>query len=229
MTSPPAKGNSIRAVTSNQSAIHDKLEDIVRKHLSTSFLKPVMAHNRQAFSNAHDWLRRQQRPLILDSFCGTGESTAWLARHHPECAVIGIDKSEARLSKHQFAGDNYLLVRADTDDMWRLAVDAGWQPVRHTLFYPNPWPKSEHIKRRCHGSPLFKTMLELGGEIELRTNWRIYAEEFCAALNIAEISAMTESFQPDQIVTAFERKYSEAGQTLWRVRSQLSSPPLSPL
>ena len=231
MTSDTAKGNNtkgVRAVTSNQPAIHEKLDSTVQRHLKHPFRKPIAPHTQTAFNEADQWLAAQRsgqhRPLLLDSFCGTGESTVWLARNHPDCAVIGIDKSAARLNKQQQRPENALLVRADTDDFWRLALTAGWQPQRHTLFYPNPWPKAEHLKRRIHGSALLPTLLALGGTAELRTNWRIYAEEFCRALKIAGISAEPKLLSVSQPVTAFERKYHQAGQTLWQVVAPLSLP-----
>lgn len=227
MTSDTAKGNNtkgVRAVTSNQPSLHEKLDSTVRRHLAHAFRKPIAPHNQSAFAEAEQWLKAQDRPLLLDSFCGTGESTVWLARNNPGCAVIGLDKSAARLGKQSQCPTNALLVRADTDDFWRLALAAGWQPRRHTLFYPNPWPKAEHLKRRIHGSALLPTLLALGGTAELRTNWRIYAEEFCRALKIAGISAEPGILSVSQPVTAFERKYHHAGQTLWQVVAPLSLP-----
>nr|WP_221200482.1 SAM-dependent methyltransferase [Litorivivens lipolytica] len=203
------------------------METTVRRHLEHPFRKPITAHTQAAFDAAANWLASQHRPLLLDSFCGTGESTVWLAQSHPDCAVIGIDKSAARLDKQKHLPDNALLVRADADDFWRLALAANWQPQQHTLFYPNPWPKSEHLKRRVQGSPLLPTLLNLGGIIELRTNWRIYAEEFCFALKIAGFSVEPKILHVGQPVTAFERKYHEAGQTLWQVVAPLSSHPPS--
>ncbi len=218
MTTERQKGNTVRSVSSNQSGIHDKLAASVAKHLENPFRKPYSAHNEKAFHTAQAWLSAQQRPFILDSYCGTGESTRTLAQMFPGHAVLGIDKSAARLARHQASGeDNYHLLRADTDDIWRLLADAGLRPDRHCIFYPNPWPKADHLKRRCHGSPLFPSLLALGGELDLRTNWRIYAEEFCAALKIADIAAQVTEFKANPAITAFERKYSEAGQSLWRV------------
>lgn len=231
MTSDATKGNSVRAVSSNQPGVHEYLEPIVRKHLNSRFRKPLSAHNERAFAEAEHWWRRVgKKPLILDSFCGTGESTHWLARHYPQCAVLGIDRSATRLARHRGGdADNYLLLRADTDDLWRLIAAAGWPVSRHCLLYPNPWPKAEHLKRRCHGSPLFPTLLQLGGELELRSNWHIYAEEFCAALKIAKIDAKCVEYAPNPPITAFERKYHGASHTLWTVRSQLPKPPPAPL
>lgn len=234
MTTEQQKGNTVRAVSSNQSAIHDKLSDTVAKHLNSEFKKPYRKHSEQAFKTASHWLREQDRPYILDSFCGTGESTRALALQYPQYAVLGVDKSADRLARHQrivsqTAPNNYMLLRADTDDLWRLLLMANLLPEKHCIFYPNPWPKSDHLKRRCHGSPLFSTLLALGGKFELRTNWRIYAEEFCAALTVAGICSQVSEFTANPAITAFERKYSEAGQSLWRLRCQLPSPPPSPL
>lgn len=212
----------MRAVSSNQRAIHDKLTATVAKHLRTRFRKPLGPHSEQAFAEAQRWLHHQNKPFILDSYCGTGDSTRNLAEQFPQYAVLGIDKSAARLARHQPSeSNNYLLLRADTDDLWRQLLDAGLRPEKHCIFYPNPWPKSEHLKRRCHGSPLFSTLLDLGGELDLRSNWRIYAEEFCAALALANIHTQVMEFSANPAITAFERKYSEAGQTLWRVGCQL--------
>ena len=230
MTTGPQKGNTVRAVSSNQQGPHHKLGATVTKHLQTRFQKPIGSHSAKAFADAQRWLRASDKPFILDSFCGTGESTRWLAGQYPDCVVLGVDKSAARLARHQASEQsNYLLLRADTDDVWRLLVTAGLLPHKHCIFYPNPWPKSEHLMRRCHGSPLFSTLLALGGELELRTNWRIYAEEFCAALAVADISAQVSEFTANPPVTAFERKYSDAGQSLWRLQCELPSPPPAPL
>ena len=115
------------------------------------------------------------------------------------------------------------VLRADVDDFWRLAVEDSWHLTRHCLFYPNPWPKSCHFKRRVQGSPLFPSLLALGGEVEVRSNWPIYIQEFAAALAIAGHSASVEKFSPEQTLTPFERKYSESGQPLWRCVSQLNT------
>lgn len=212
-----------KSIISNQTGIHDKLEAVVRRHLSSPFRRPFPEFSLQAFEQARQWLNTQSATtLIFDSYCGVGESTAALAKQHPEAAIIGLDKSLHRLDKHdEHYSDtnnekNYLLLRADVDDFWRLAVQAGWKLDYHYLFYPNPWPKSHHLKRRCQGSPLFPSLLQLGGQLELRSNWDLYVKEFAAALNIAGHPAEALEFNPDAPITPFERKYQLAGQTLWR-------------
>ena len=215
-----------RIITSNQQQLHHNLEPVVRRHLNTRFQRPYPDYSLEVFAQAKQRLSQHQGEIILDSFCGVGESTVNLARQYPNALVIGIDKSVARLNKHddhyrQSGIDNYLLLRADVDDFWRLAVEDDWHLARHCLFYPNPWPKSCHFKRRIHGSPLFATLLALGGEVEVRSNWPIYVQEFAAALAIAGHSATLEEFTPKPSITPFERKYHESGQPLWQCVSQL--------
>jgi len=174
--------------------------------------------------------------VIIDSGCGTGESTLHLAKRFPNTPVIGIDKSGMRLNKAgnpaQTAGEdipqNAFWVRAELLDFWRLALDrvnAGqWTIPYHAVFYPNPWPKQSEATRRFHMHPIFPTLLALGKTTELRTNWEIYAREFAEATRIVfegsavkAASITCESFDPTYPETAFERKYKEARQKLWRV------------
>lgn len=210
-----------RSVNSNQQGPHLQLEKVVRRHLNSRFRRPFADFSQRTFDAIDSVVSRHSGPLIIDSYCGVGESTLHLARENPEALVIGIDKSLHRLDKHdrEYRAnnvDNYRLVRADVDDLWRLALQAGWQPVQHYLLYPNPWPKSAHLKRRCHGSPLFPTLLALGGVLELRSNWATYVEEFALAVKLAGYPAQTERYSPSQPITPFERKYHASGQALWR-------------
>lgn len=222
MTTTPS-----RRISSNQSSIHDKLTVVVERHLQTQFRRPYADHSQRAFAQAQQIRRFHHGPIILDSFCGVGESTANIARQFPDALVFGIDKSSHRLQKHaeHYADDqlnNYYLLQADVEDFWRLAVTDGWQLDRHYLLYPNPWPKAAQLKRRVHGSAVFPALLALGGALDLRSNWSIYVEEFNAALAIAGQSGLVDRYQPDNPMTPFERKYLASGQPLWRCICQLT-------
>ena len=123
---------------------------------------------------------------------------------------------------------NAFWIRAELLDFWRLALEhvksGKWTIPYHAVYYPNPWPKQSEATRRFHMHPIFPTLLALGKTIELRTNWEIYAREFAEAARIVyderAVAGMTikcESFDPSAPETAFERKYKEARQKLWRV------------
>ncbi|GDY26823.1 tRNA (guanine(46)-N(7))-methyltransferase TrmB [Agarivorans sp. Toyoura001] len=219
------EGNS-RSVSSNQQGIHENLRKVVQRHLDEPFQKPYQQHTLDAFHQLEKQVEAAGRPLVFDSCCGTGVSTAALAELHPEALVIGMDKSAHRLTKHQAhfdqAGQNYLLLQVDLNDFWRLALEAGWQPSHHYVLYPNPWPKSRHLQRRWHGSAVFPYMLKLGGTLELRSNWVTYLEEFQIALTMAGYNSELNSYQSDKPITAFERKYQNSGQQLWQLQSHLS-------
>ncbi|MDX1706443.1 SAM-dependent methyltransferase [Pseudidiomarina sp.] len=216
-----------RAVTTNQHGNHDDLVAVVMRHLRSPFRKPIQEHNREAFQQAQQLVADWDGPLILDSCCGVGESTAWLAAKNPGALVIGVDKSAHRLSRHAHyehaeAGQRYLLVRADLHDFWRLALDAHWHLSQHYILYPNPWPKAAHLSRRWHGGPVWPYVIGLGGELVMRSNWPIYLTEVASSLALVNCSAnlhpLLASHEP---ITPFERKYQHSGQQLWELRARL--------
>lgn len=237
-----------RSVKSNQDSIHKDLEELVRKYARTSFLRPIADHTREAFAKAEKFIesfyeskdqsseckdRRTPVQVILDSGCGTGESTIHIAKRFPDIPVIGIDKSLARLDKAENAGRNLELpsnafwVRGELLDFWKLAhekmQEGLWTVPYHAIFFPNPWPKQSEATRRFHMHPIFPTMLPMAKVTELRTNWEIYAQEFAKAATILgsekniELCAEYKEYRPEEPETAFERKYMEARQQLWQV------------
>jgi len=277
-----------RPVQSSQQTIHQHLRAVVGKHLGTRFDKPISSHTLSAFEEAcsfvynHAAYNRNNAPIIVDSCCGTGESTRRLAARFPEALVVGIDKSAQRIARfarsqsdktwtersqtennnHPVLGivaenetdettgsspnesspdgssphhaapqcpRNLLMLRADAIDFWRLAAqavrDGTWRVARHFLLYPNPYPKPQHLLQRWHGHPVFPDVVALCKHVELRTNWRVYAEEFAIAWHIATgTHAFVEELQPDDVLaegamTAFERKYARSGHTLYRLRT----------
>ncbi len=214
-----------RSVLSNQLGPHHNLLKIVSKHRDSVFAKPYAAHSQAAFRQAHQWLQeRGDRALIFDSCCGVGQSSRQLARAHPECSVIGVDKSEHRIQREVGeVPDNLLLLRADLNDFYRLAAEAQWRLHKHFILYPNPWPKSAHLGRRWHGAPVFPSMVDLGGVIELRTNWSLYAQEFKLALSCYNVDAELTPLTTEEPMTPFEAKYQRSGQSLWRLIADVSA------
>ncbi len=215
--------NKSSIVTSNQLGIHDDLENKLKKHLTNPFRKPYRPFSAEIFYKANEVINNINLPIILDSGCGTGESTLVLSKQYTDALVVGIDKSEKRLEKFItndsfFEKDNLILIRADVIDIWRMIKQSNWNIKKHYLLYPNPWPKKDQLKRRWHGHPVFPEMLRLSNNIELRTNWQIYAEEFLAALEfVIGKSAKLETIEVDQFISPFEKKYYESGHELYRV------------
>ncbi len=209
-----------RKISSAQLGPHPRLGEVVCRHLRSAYLRMPSEAGKAAFATIAGRLARE--PFVLDSGCGTGASTLQLARELPDRLVIGVDKSAARLAAAQrnLALDkmpqNVLLLHCELVDFWQLAAAAGLRCERQLFLYPNPWPKPDHLPRRWHGHPVLPAILALGGEIELRTNWRIYAAEFAQALRLAGLKAHLETITPIDPLTPFERKYAASGHELWR-------------
>lgn len=211
-----------RIPVSAQQGAHEQLLRHVERHLVEPFRKPVLQHNRAAFDGSlAGW--DGHAPLILDAGCGVGHSTIQLARLFPDHWVIGVDQSEDRLQRRKPYPDallprNMVFVRADLVDYWRLCVEAGACLARHYILYPNPWPKIGHLGRRWHAHPVFPFIPQLGGLLECRSNWQVYIQEFCIALQ--RVTGQTVSWDVYAAavpLTPFERKYRDSGQTLYRV------------
>ncbi len=212
-----------RNIDSNQTAPHEKLVGVVQKHLTSEFKKPIAEHTQAVFDQVQKEFIKVGKPLIFDSCCGVGDSTRVLAQKHPNHFVLGVDKSESRTTRERAGVDpvNMHIVRADLNDFYRLMMAAGWQAEKHYVLYPNPWPKSAHLGRRWHGAPVFPAMLNLGGKLELRSNWKLYLEEFQIALKLAGHSAILQAYEPDEYYTPFEKKYHQSEQKLWRLTAGL--------
>ncbi|MBL4910970.1 MAG: SAM-dependent methyltransferase [Alteromonadaceae bacterium] len=233
MTTKNITGDS-KAIMSNQDGIHDKLAKIVNKHLQYEFKKPYQAHTKQAFVDVNEQVKtflltNKNAEIILDACCGVGQSTRILAQQNPNALVIGVDKSANRLDRNveeltHFDGskqvDNFVLVRADLNDFYRLVKATNWPVTKHYILYPNPWPKSKHLQRRWHGSAVFPQMIEIGQQLILRSNWRLYLEEFQAALLLtgrqSQLTAVVVA-ENSQALTPFEAKYQASGQQCWQL------------
>ena len=212
-----------RPVRSRQRIVHPRLGAALEAHLSRAWRAPLHPPTVEAFAALQRIVNGNTDNLVLDAGCGTGESTRQIARALPGCLVIGVDKSANRLRRGGVLGcphqaDNAIWLRADLATFWRLALDAGWRLQRHYLLYPNPWPKASHLRRRWHAHPVFPQLLQLGGVLEMRTNWKVFAEEFALAANRVLGTAVTPAPLGESAVTSpFERKYRASGHPLYSV------------
>lgn len=216
-------------VQSRQTEPHPKLVETVHKHARHPWRKPVADHSLRTFealvrrAEVEAWAGR----LVLDTGCGTGMSTGVLARRFPDCVVLGVDKSQDRLRRGESGvPDNAILLRADLEDFWVLAHQAGWSFTRQCFYYPNPWPKPEQRLRRWPFHPVLPTAVACGGTWEVRTNWAVYAQEFALAFGVLTgVTPEILPWDPGVPETLFERKYLESGHSLWRWESVVGSLP----
>jgi tRNA G46 methylase TrmB len=238
-----------RSITTNQTSVHEDLIKVAAKHKQNKSKRPVAEHTRVAFKHMLKWLAGWHGDVIIDACCGVGESTINIATEYPNAKIIGIDKSVARLGKHQSYVDNdkllvldpkndtrqkqstgkpenYLLLQADLNDFWRLLLDytseerPGWRVVKQFILYPNPYPKKSQLGKRWHGSALFPCIIALCSNIEVRSNWRLYIEEFLLAAEYYDLKGNIEDIcrkSTNTAYTPFERKYLAANQTCFKL------------
>lgn len=208
-----------KQVISNQTTIHEHLDLLISKHLTSEYKRPIGAPTKQAFERLRS-LNISTDAFILDSGCGIGRSSVTLAQMHPQHTVIGVDKSPVRLQKLGDASlpSNLYLIRADQFDFWRLAAQHRWIFKKHTIFYPNPWPKKKHVQRRVHGHPAFPDLLRISKTLILRSNWKLYVQEFSYAYKLATgRECQIQKILPNPIMSPFEKKFLASGHALYEV------------
>jgi tRNA G46 methylase TrmB len=233
-----------KVIITNQPGIHEKLNDVVTKHLSHPFQKPYQPHTEQAFALVNTAVEaflmvNPEGEIILDACCGVGQSTRLLAKQNPQALVIGVDKSAHRINRNvegfgdvkshstekndsterKDSTENYHLVRADLNDFYRLVKTANWPVTKHYILYPNPWPKAKHLQRRWHGSAVFPQMTSIGQQLILRSNWRLYLEEFQQAATLVNLQGAIEALPVDveKALTPFEAKYQASQQVCYQL------------
>ena len=206
----------------DEAAVHQLVERHVAQHATYLERRPIAKHTAAAFQTASDFARSRAAPLIIDAGCGTGRSTLKLAERYPDRTVIGVDRSEARLSRSNEVPANALLLRAELGDFWRLLNDANDLRVEETyLLYPNPYPKDKHLRQRFQGHASLPSLLHAcGRRLTVRASWRTYLDEFrlaCRRAGELGIRPDLVSKGPYELPdlsdpqTLFERKYANAG------------------
>lgn len=133
------------------------------------------------------WFGRNA-PLICEIGCGTGTSTLAMAQAEPDIDVIAVEVYRRGLAQLLSAIDregapNIRLVRGDGLDVLEHLVGPGsLTGVR--VFFPDPWPKSRHHKRRLLQPAtiaLIADRLRPGGLLHVATDHPGYAEQIAEA------------------------------------------------
>jgi tRNA (guanine-N7-)-methyltransferase len=175
-----------------------------------------------------DWAQTFGRsaPRILEIGFGMGVTTAEIAVLRPQDDFLGLEV-------HQ-AGVGALLKLIGEQDLTniRMMQHDAVEVVEHMIapdtldgihiFFPDPWHKSRHHKRRLIQPPfvaLLASRLRPGGYLHCATDWENYAEQMLAVLgaeasleNTAEGYAPRPAYRP---VTKFERRGIKLGHGVW--------------
>jgi tRNA (guanine-N7-)-methyltransferase len=157
-------------------------------------------------------------PLILEIGSGMGESTVEIAKAHPEAEFIavevhgpGVGSLLNRIEKQQLS--NLRVIRHDALEVLEHMVPDGALAAIH-LFFPDPWPKKRHHKRRMVQGPfaaLVHRKLAPGGIFHTATDWPDYAEQIAAVFSENALFEKTEPAFAVRPMTKFESRARRLG------------------
>ncbi len=165
-------------------------------------------------------------PHILEIGFGMGETSATIAEANPQNDYIGVEVhtpgvgSLCKLIAEKHLS-NQRIIQHDAVEVLRDMIVPGSLDGVH-IFFPDPWPKARHHKRRLIQPPLVATLagrLKPGGYIHCATDWGNYAEQMLEVLsgepllqNTAEGYAPRPDYRP---LTKFEQRGLRLGHGVW--------------
>ena len=173
----------------------------------------------------------RQAPLILEIGCGMGETTARIAAAQPENNFLGIEVHTPGVGNllklidtEQLA--NLRLVQHDAVEVVRDMIAPGSLAGIH-VFFPDPWPKKRHHKRRLLQPPFVLELanrLQAGGYFHCATDWEEYAVQMVEVLAgcplLENTSQAPDGFSPRpeyRPQTKFETRGLRLGHGVWDV------------
>ncbi|OUJ22821.1 tRNA (guanosine(46)-N7)-methyltransferase TrmB [Corynebacterium kefirresidentii] len=129
------------------------------------------------------WFGRSGAKTIVEIGSGTGTSTAAMAPKEADTNIIAVELYKPGLAKllgqiEREGIDNIRMIRGDgIEVMVRMFAPESLDGIR--IFFPDPWPKARHHKRRIIQSGtlnLFASRLKKGGVLHVATDHAGYAE-----------------------------------------------------
>jgi tRNA (guanine-N7-)-methyltransferase len=150
-------------------------------------------------------------PLVVEIGSGMGETTAAIAAENPGTDYIAIEVHGpgvgALLKKIESLGlRNLRVIRHDAVEVLERMIADGALAGLH-LFFPDPWPKKRHHKRRLVQPPfaaLAARKLAPGGYLHAATDWPDYAEQIDAVFS--SNSQFEKKAPGTRPVTKFEKR-----------------------
>jgi tRNA (guanine-N7-)-methyltransferase len=150
------------------------------------------------------------KEVIIEIGFGMGDATAEIAKAHPENGYIaievhppGIGKLLSLIEEHELT--NVYIIEGDAIEILQTMF-ADHSINGFHLFFPDPWPKLKHNKRRIVNSEflaLIHQKLIAGGYINIATDWVPYAEW------IKDVFASSDQFTGEEVARPDWRPYTK--------------------
>ncbi|MBN8283787.1 tRNA (guanosine(46)-N7)-methyltransferase TrmB [Zoogloea sp.] len=170
----------------------------------------------------------RKAPQIVEIGFGMGQATAQIAQARPGDDFVGIEvhaPGVGGLCKLIEEGGitNLRIVQHDAVEVLRDMIPEGSLAGVH-IYFPDPWPKKRHHKRRLVQGPFVKLIasrLAPGGYLHCATDWEEYAQQMLEVLSAEPMLANTaEGFAPKpdyRPLTKFENRGIKLGHGVWDV------------
>jgi tRNA (guanine-N7-)-methyltransferase len=168
----------------------------------------------------------RQAPLVVEIGFGMGQATASIAAARPHDDFLGIEVHEPgvgallqRIDQQQLT--NLRIVQHDAVEVLQQMIAPAMLAAIH-VFFPDPWPKKRHWKRRLIQPPfvdLLASRLAPGGTLHCATDWQPYAEQMREVLSAEPLLANTaDGYAPRpnyRPLTKFENRGLALGHGVW--------------
>ena len=169
----------------------------------------------------------RRAPVVLDIGFGDGTALLTLAANHPDIDYLGIEVHEPGIGhlllQLERAGlENVRIIAHDAVEVVKHMLPAG-QVDAVNLFFPDPWPKKRHHKRRIVQPGFVQDVarvLRPRGTFHVATDWADYAEHVTTMMGgceqfeaLSPRQASSEAFF-DRPTTKFERRGLALGHTV---------------
>ncbi|MCA1925989.1 MAG: tRNA (guanosine(46)-N7)-methyltransferase TrmB [Thiobacillus sp.] len=165
-------------------------------------------------------------PHVLEIGFGMGEGLAETAAAHPDTDFLGVEVHTPgvgallKLVGERGLSNVRVIQRDAVDVLERMIAPGSLAGVR--IFFPDPWHKKRHRKRRLIQPPLVALLanrLAPGGYLHLATDWQDYAEQMLAVLSAEPLlrnSGADYVPRPDtRPLTKFEQRGIRLGHGVW--------------
>lgn len=173
----------------------------------------------EIFANEH--------PVVFEIGFGMGDSLAQMGKQKPELNFIGVDVHPPGIGTllKLIEVENLKNIRVVQDDaklvLEECIADNSLDKVQ--IFFPDPWHKKRHHKRRLIQTEFIQSLLpklKNQGEVHLATDWENYAEQMMEVLSgIDELEnqfgAGVFANQNERPITKFQRRGIKLGHGVW--------------
>lgn len=172
----------------------------------------------------------RRAPLVVEIGFGMGDATAQIAAAMPDHDFLGIEVHVAgvgALLRHigERGLTNVRIVQHDAVEVLRTMIAPGTLAGVH-VFFPDPWPKKRHHKRRLIQPPFVALLAERlapGGYLHCATDWQHYAEQMLDVLSHEpQLANLHAGYAPaprnplaERPTTKFHARGQQLGHGVW--------------